>query len=151
MTLPKIILIDDEDRAMKSYLQDLEIEFKEIYEVKLIKNIDSAYEFLKNNRDIKIVILDVMMPAGKLLKDVDTDDGLRTGVRFHQKIREIFPDLPIIMFTNVSSEELEDQFKQDKRSNFLHKADYLPFQLADEIKDLLGGDFRNFTDNYVQK
>lgn len=141
MILPQIILIDDEGRIIYSYFQELEIEFKDKYEVKLFTDIDSAYKFLTNNCDIiKLVILDVMMPTGELLKDVDTDDGLRTGVRFHEKIREIFPDLPIIVFTNFSVEGIEDQIEEDKKSKFLRKADYLPFQLTDEIKEFLSNE-----------
>ena len=139
MVLPKIILIDDESRNMDSYSRELTLEFKNKYDVALVNDVDSAYEFLKKNHDnIKLVILDIMMPSGELLKDVDTDDGLRTGVCFHKKIRNNFPELPIIMFTNFSSEELENQINQDKQSKFLQKADYLPFELVDEIKEFLG-------------
>ncbi len=138
MTLPKIIFIDDETRAMESYFQELKLEFDNQYEIVFLKDVDSAYKFLQKKRDkIKLVILDDMMPPGNLLKDIDTDGGLRTGVRFHKKIRNIFPNLPIIMFTNFSNEELESKIKQDKQSKFLNKADYLPFELVDEIKDFL--------------
>ncbi len=138
MTLPKILLIDDESRGIDAYFQELKLAFKNKYEIIFVKNVGSAYEFLQKNHDrIKLVILDVMMPPGELLKDVDTDYALRTGVCFHKEIRKIFSDLPIIMFTNFSSEELETQINQDKQSKFLHKPNYLPFELVDEIKCFL--------------
>ena len=147
MTLPKIILIDDETRGMDSYFQELKLVFKDKYEVTFVNDVDLAYEFLQKYHDkIKLVILDVMMPPGKLLGDVDTDDGLRTGVRFHQKIRNILPQIPIIIFTNFSSEELEDKINQCEQSKFLNKADYLPFELADEIKEFLGYNIHSFCD-----
>ena len=139
MILPKIILIDDESREMDSYFQELKLAFKNKYEIVFVKNVDSAYEFLQKNYDrIKLVILDVMMPPGKLLKYVDTDDGLRTGVLFHKKIRNIFSDLPIIIFTNFSSEELENQINQDKKSKFIRKTECLPFELVVNINNFLG-------------
>ena len=142
MTLPKIILIDDETRGMESYFQELKLEFQNKYEVIFVNDVDSAYESLQKDHDkIKLVILDIMMPPGELLKDVDTDDGLRTGARFHQKIRNILPQLPIILFTNCSSEELKDKINQYEQSKFLNKADYLPFELVDEINNFLGDEY----------
>ena len=72
----------------------LKLAFKNKYEIDFIKNVDKAYEFLQKNYDkIRLIILDVMMLPGELLKDTNTDDGLRTGICFHKKIRNIFPDL----------------------------------------------------------
>ena len=41
------------------------------------------------------------------------------------------------MFTNVSNEEIEERINKDKNSLFLHKEDYLPFELTDKIKEIL--------------
>lgn len=130
-----ILFIDDERRGIASYIE--EIAFSG-YQVELKNDIDSAFQFIKDNSNkIKLIILDIFMPPGKLLKSIDTDDGLKTGVFFYQEIRQISPDLPIIVFTNFSVEVIADQIQHDKQSKFLHKADYLPFQLIEEIENFL--------------
>lgn len=137
--MKKIILfIDDENRGMESYYQELRLEFKNQYEIKFINDIDKANQFLEQNpKNIQLIILDVMMPLGEIFKSIDADDGLKTGIRFYEKIRQDFPQLLIIMFTNYFNEELETKINADQNSLFLHKEDYLPFELTDEIKEIL--------------
>ena len=142
-----ILFVDDESRGIKNYVEELKLSG---YEVTFKDDVDSAFGFLNENSDkIHLVILDVMMPPGKLLRDVDTDGGLRTGMRFHQKIRKIAPKLPIIIFTNFSSEELEYEINQYEQSKFLRKADYLPFELVEEIENS-GTDLKEFIINSFQ-
>ncbi len=137
-----ILFIDDESRGINSFVEELKLS---AYDVILKNDVDSAYKYLEENHNkIQLVILDVMMPPGKILKDADTDDGLRTGVHFHEKIRGKFFDLPIIVFTNFSNEELEEKINKDEKSRLLRKHDYLPFELVEEIQDFLV----SITNNY---
>lgn len=139
MNMQKIILfIDDENRGMDSYYQELKLEFKNKYEIKFINDLDEANQFLeKNHENIQLIILDVMMPPGKIFKDSDTDDGLKTGIRFYKKIRQNFPELFTVMFTNYFNKELENTINTNEKSCFFHKEDYLPYELTDEIKKIL--------------
>lgn len=130
-----ILFVDDEKRGINTHVEELKLSG---YEVVFIKDVDSAFEYLKENYpEIKLIILDVMMPPGRLFKDSETRDGMTTGISFHQKIRQEFPALPIIIFTNYNGDELEQQIGQDSNSKLLNKIDYLPFELVEEVKEFL--------------
>ncbi|MDZ8185278.1 MAG: response regulator [Nostoc sp. ChiSLP02] len=130
-----ILFIDDEERGIASFVEELKLSK---FETTLKKDVNSALKYLEDNHDkIQLVILDVMMPAEEIFKDCDTNDGLRTGVHFHRKIRKSFPNLPIIIFTNFSDDELEQESNKDRKSRFLHKYDYLPFEFVEEVRKAL--------------
>jgi CheY-like chemotaxis protein len=130
-------LIDDEKREMDSYVMELELSEYQ-YEVSFQKEVDAALEFVQENlKRIDLLILDIMMPPGSAFKDVDTKMGLRTGIHFYETIRETAPDLPVMILTNVSDERVADRFRRENKCWFLRKEDYLPFELAEEVKHVL--------------
>lgn len=130
-----ILLVDDEKRRMESYVEELRLSG---YEVEIKSDVDSALDFFNENyKQIELLILDIMMPAGNVFENVDTKYGLRTGIIFYKKIRNLNLSLPIIIFTNVSNEAVEKKISLDQKSLFLQKQDFLPFQLVDELEDFI--------------
>jgi CheY-like chemotaxis protein len=129
-----ILFVDDERRFMNSY--KLELEYVG-YKVSFKKNVDDALAFLKTHPGaIELLILDIMMPPGHDFQHESTNSGLRTGVRFYERIRALFPTLPVIIFTNVSDEQVEEKFQAESYCRFLRKEDYLPFELAEEVRKI---------------
>jgi DNA-binding NarL/FixJ family response regulator len=129
-----IIFIDDEPRFMDSYVDYLK-DFSN-YEVKKISSVDEATSFLGHEAksiDVQLLIIDVMMPPGEVFKDVDTKKGLRTGEFLYHKIRKEQPELPIIIFTNVSDPDFERKFENEKMFRFMRKEDY---RLVDFLKEI---------------
>ena len=130
-----ILFIDDEEREMSSYVQELELSG---LDVRFESNVDKALEAFNENIDnIQLIILDVMMVAGTAFQQANTEGGLRTGIYFHKIIREKLPKVPIIIFTNVSDSRVASDIRQDKKSWFLLKEDILPFELVDKITKFL--------------
>ncbi len=130
-----VLFVDDEKREMDSYVQELELSK---YKVVFKKDVDEALEFFeKNLTEIDLVILDIMMPPGRSFAQNDTQMGLRTGIAFYKKIRDKAPELPLLIFTNVSDEKVSEWFRKEKKCRFLRKEDYLPFELVDEVKKVL--------------
>ncbi len=131
-----ILFIDDEDE-MDSFKLGLELSEYQ-YQVTLKTNIDEAWEYLVHSEvQIILVIMDIMMPPGILLKDEDTKGGLRTGLALFKKIRERNPYLPVIVFSNVSEERVISYFTQQPLCLFLRKEDELAFSLPEKVKSLL--------------
>lgn len=131
-----ILFIDDEKREMESFV--IELGFSG-YEVEFKTNVDEAWDFLCANRSqIEVLILDIMMPTGNKFKDDDNHNGLRTGVRFYDDARAKFPDISVIIFTNVADPKVAKKFEKEKKCRYFSKPNLLPHQLADEIKSLLG-------------
>ena len=130
-----ILFVDDEKRRMESYAEELRLSG---YKVEIKSDVDSALDFFQENyKQIKLLILDIMMPAGNAFENVDTKYGLRTGIIFYEEIRNRNSNLPILIFTNVSNEAVEKKISLDKKSLFLQKEDFLPFQLVDELEDFM--------------
>ena len=131
-----ILFIDDEvNRGIKCYIEELE--FSD-YEVITKQDVDSAFKFLQDNFDkIRLIILDIMMPPGQLFRNHDTNDGITTGMSFYQKIRKISEEIPIIIFTNYTGQEVKNKIGIDENSIYLYKSDYLPYELVEKIQDKL--------------
>ncbi|MCA9016326.1 MAG: response regulator [Planctomycetaceae bacterium] len=130
-----ILFVDDETRLMDSYVEELKLSG---YEVEFQPNVDKALAFFtKNHANIELMILDIMMPPGASFEGGDNIWGLRTGQYFYEKIRPMAPDLPVIILTNVSDELLAERFQQENNCWFLRKEDFLPFELVQQIRQIL--------------
>lgn len=131
-----IVFVDDERRFMDSYL--LELQFSG-YSVRFESDVDSAWTFFLENMDrIDLLILDVAMPPGHTFRDEETEGGLRTGVKFYQRVRERTSEHKVLILTNFADGELSDSLmKQDTKCWLFEKESLLPFELADEVKRIL--------------
>lgn len=130
-----ILFVDDESVHVDSYIQELRLTG---YQVEHVSNVDDALGFLEKCIDkINLLILDIIVPPGLAFKSIDTALGLRTGIAFFERTRHIRPDLPVIILTNVSAPEVKERFASEDNCLFLRKEDYYPFELCDEVKDLL--------------
>lgn len=133
-----ILMIDDEPEYTITYKDELELSG---YQVEFVRDVDSALEFFEKHRgQIELVILDIMMSPGRALADVDTQNGLRTGVPLFDRIRELAPGLPILILTNVSDEKVAAHFRRKENCRFRRKEDYLPFELVKEVTEFLNED-----------
>ena len=130
-----ILFVDDEKWTMDSYLLEFRLSFPDVaFESK----VDAALKLIAQaGSDIEALILDVSMPGGNAFSD-KPDVGLTTGVHFYRRVRETLPELPIVIFTNVNNEEIKQKFEADDKCRFLNKEDYLPFELANTIREILG-------------
>ena len=130
-----ILFVDDEGRYMDSYRAELMLAG---YDVSFQKDVDWALPFLVEHLDdVELLILDIMMPPGQSFQDAETHGGLRTGVPFYEKIRELAPRLPVIIFTNVSDEQLAKRFRAEANCRFLRKENFLPYELVATVREIL--------------
>lgn len=74
-----------------------------------------------------------MMPHGVSFTSEETQMGLRTGLCFYDKIRQLRPDLHVIILTNVADEEVEDWFRREEYCSYMQKPETFPYELADEV------------------
>ena len=134
---PLIVFLDDELRLVDGYIRELEFDYK----VQRISDVDELLDFLATKtRNIKLLILDIMMIPGNQLSLEITQNGLKTGLVLYETIRKNNSELPIIIFTNVTQDEQNEIVKkinQDKKAKFLEKQYYLPFELLHEVQCFL--------------
>ena len=129
-----ILFIDDEPHHMQSYREALELEG---YKSTMAGGVKEGMEILVNSTaEIELVVLDIMMPP-EILGEEETERGLRTGVVFFPKIREILPDIPVIILTNVSDPKIIKSFEQEPNTAFFQKMDLTPIRLVEVIRDMI--------------
>jgi len=132
-----VLFIDDERRRMEAFAMELELTIKPVV---FFSEVDSAWDyFVKNQKKIKLIILDIMMPPGKMF-DADSTElnlGLRTGILFYGKIRELAPKLPVIIFTNASSPEVKERFREQRKCLYIQKKGYYPTEFVQIVRQLL--------------
>lgn len=131
-----IMMVDDEVRRMDAY----RLELQDVgYQVELYKDVDTALAALTTNLpQVQLLILDVMMAPGRAFRDMDTQDGLRTGERFYEQVRTLSADLSVIFLTNVSEPSFAKKYQGKLHCKLLRKEDYQPFELADEVRRIVG-------------
>jgi CheY-like chemotaxis protein len=129
-----ILFVDDEQRELDSHRLELEMSD---HSVIFKSDVDKALEFLEKNPDqVRLLILDIMMPVGESFKDA-RHDGLRTGIDFYDRIRARLPKLPVIVFTHVADESVREKFNNELNCWFYRKEDVLPHELAERVNDIL--------------
>ncbi len=127
-----IILIDDEPEYVLPFTNALRFTG---FEVLVISNVDSAWATItEKQQDVDAVILDIMMPPGRLLEGQDTKEGLRTGLRFLEMMKDLDERIPVICLTNTDTRSLPAII----HANHLvfEKKDINPWQLVDKMSDV---------------
>jgi len=115
----RILFIDDEfspegdtDDSFGSYMSLYKLELTdEGYDVDPSNNVDDAWDKL-NSKKYDLVIIDIMMPPGKLFQAVDTKRGVRVGYHLAKKVLELFADMPIILLSAVANIDHSEDFSE---------------------------------------
>lgn len=129
-----ILLIDDEPEWVKASLMEIKEKFKE-RNLEVKDSADSALNYIKSYGDeIDIIILDIMMPLQTI--KINHVNDFDTGMYLYNKIKEIKPGIPVIIYTNRNDEEII-QFSQNNNLIYLYKPDTFPFELVNIIKKII--------------
>ncbi len=107
----KILVCDDEEGIRES----LKLILADNHELILTDNGEQCIDALKNNSDIKLVLLDIKMPKVN-------------GLDVLKNIKEIYPDMNVIIVTGYKSVETASEATQLGAAGYIVK----PFK-SDEI------------------
>lgn len=133
----QVLLVDDDRLPMRFYVRALE---KSGFNVKHCLEPDSALSFVEDcktgQQTIDVVILDIMMPPGKTYSSKDTNQGLTTGVLLLKRIKELLPNVPVVVLTNVRNPETIDKIKQFE-VEVLEKTKSPAFELARHLREIV--------------
>lgn len=122
--MKKVLIIEDDD-----FLQGLEAKklTKEGYDVLTASNSKEAFEKIETNRDINVILLDLLLP------DVD-------GFTILAKIREEnkIPNVPIIVFSNLAEDKDIARANKLGVNDFMVKSNFTLDELVAKLKSLIG-------------
>lgn len=121
-TKQTIMIVDDDASMVRLYTNIFQIEGFNIVSA------SSGKEALEKLNTItpSIVLLDLMMPN-------------MSGFDFLERLRNIekTKDLPVIVLTNLATDDTQQEIQKYNISKFLIKSDYMPKQILEEVKSIL--------------
>lgn len=115
--MAKTILIVDDNPNMSSLL----VEMLEVFDYQAVRADDGVDALKKiNDSDVAMVITDMRMPR-------------MTGLELLQAVKEKRPELPVVLISGYSVDDVDSDIVREKADGFLNK----PFMMSD-IEKLLG-------------
>ncbi len=119
----KILIIEDEEAVLDVYSKELKFSG---FDVITALDSDSGYKkVLEENPDM--ILLDIMLPGAsglELLKQLKNNEKTK--------------DIMVVMLTNLDASAVIDEgYKLGAEAYFI-KAEFVPSQITEEIKSLLG-------------
>jgi CheY-like chemotaxis protein len=130
-----ILFVDDDMIYIQEYLEEL----SNFHDVRHEHSIDKAFKFIiENSQKIKLLVLDMMIPSGDLLKDKDNDNGRRTGRLLIEELKNKvdLTTFPIIVFTHVNIQNLQSEVSGISVQK-LQKEDFTPYQFSLKVIEVL--------------
>lgn len=115
MSLPKLLICDDEEGIRES----LKLILSDYYNLIIVDSAEQAIHSLENNKDIKVMLLDIKMPKVN-------------GLDVLKEVKAKFSKIKIVMVTGYRSVETAAEAAKLGASGYIIK----PFK-ADDILDVV--------------
>ncbi len=127
-----VLFIDDEPRFISPFIDAFHFSG---FSVQVLTDVDSAWDIIKARTDeIDAIILDIMMPPGRLLEGYETKEGLRTGLLFLELMKDLDERIPVVCLTNADTRLFP---KIAHRNHFIfEKKDIDPWQMVEKMSDI---------------
>lgn len=112
ITDDEIILWVDDDvfftEALVSRITD------EGYKVLTAHGPDQALDLLRTNHScVRLAILDIAMPHGEAFSAIESKGGFATGLALARRIKNSYPEVPILAFSAATDPEITDWFRRN--------------------------------------
>jgi CheY-like chemotaxis protein len=112
----KILVVEDDKECAESYEMLLDAPDREIRSVHIGSD---ALNLLTSGQRFDLVVLDIMMPSGSLIKT--QDHGLSTGVELTRLLAESGANVPTLVITARWEEDMLEALRQNGVSDILFK------------------------------
>ncbi len=120
--MPKILIIEDDPFLLKMYMKKLQVEG---FEVEIARDGEEGLAKLKSFMP-DLALMDVMLPKLNGLEAID-----------RAKADPQTKDIPILVFSNLSSPTDTDIAVKKGAVGFLVKSDFTPSQVVSKIKEYI--------------
>jgi len=116
----KILIVDDDTVNARLYANNLKTEG---HEIALCLNGQEALDKIGERFDL--ILLDIMMPR---MDGISVLKEIKRGVN---------KNTPVLVYTNLISEEVKKEALENGAEEFLLKADFTPLQLLEKVQGYL--------------
>ena len=131
--MARIVLIDDDHGPMDLYVRALR---ESGLVVDHLDNLTEAMEHVRTtDKPADLYLIDIMMPPGDALTLEESNYGLTSGIILYQRLRDRFPDVPVIILTSISNPEILELLPSDSNTTKEAKVEVLPFDLVQKVKE----------------
>jgi CheY-like chemotaxis protein len=127
MSQKRILLIDDEPMVSDAFAKPLRLLGN--FEVTVINKVKEIYTHLESTETYDLILLDLMM------EDTDGFEILQTLRKDENKYQ--IEGVPVVILTNVSSDEAQKTAQELNVAGYLVKTDYPAKKLVDKINQIL--------------
>ena len=130
-----LLLVNDNEAIMDVYKRMLR---GNGFDIHFCSSPDAALRFSRKKRgDISIIIMEIILPPGRAYAAEDTRQGIRTGLFLYPDLRELCPDVPIIVLTRTVNPETLGYFKEGPVLRVLNKSKCPPKELVETAEAML--------------
>ena len=130
-----VLVVDDDELPMMFYREALK---RQGYDVHQCRDPDSTLEFARQKAPaIAAIVLDIMMDPGVVYSNQNTNQGLRTGVLLYRDLRQVCPDVPVVVLTNVVDTETLREFEGQQAVRVIQKIDCPPLEFASLLSSMI--------------
>lgn len=107
--MKKLLVVDDELGTLRAMYRVLKIQGYEVSAANSVMEGLETIEMLKNtSEELELVVADIQMPD-------------QNGMDLLLKVKELYPNLPVIIITAYGTEEVEKTFREAGCNDFIHK------------------------------
>ena len=133
----KVLWIDDDGDLLDVQINQLA---DEGIDVTVAQDVDTAWKHLVELKEPTLVILDIMMGTGSLLKNQNTNGGISTGERFLEKMEDagMLQLHRVMVYTIMDSASINDLTQRLNVPYYL-KTDHSGKAIVKLVKDLQAG------------
>ena len=129
--MKKILFIDSDKHTLHHFYEDLIYNYK--YEVNWVTDANYILDELKTHYDA--IIMEIIMPIPEKIFNYTeirkSDNGLSTGIVLFEKIRTIYPTIPILIYT------YKNNIPTDLFSFYLRKPE-LTQTITEKLEQMIG-------------
>jgi CheY-like chemotaxis protein len=105
------ILYIDEEVDSEAMSSKFEVMAEYDITVRRVADVADAIPALRSQRDLALVVLDIIMPPGNYSLG-ETNGGTKTGLRLLEDIRQEFPNMLVMIVSVMPREKAEDAIRQ---------------------------------------
>src|SRR4051812_9185246 len=115
------VIYVDEEASSEAMASKFEVMKSFGVEIRPVVHVVDVLPTLHRERDVALVILDIIMPPQLVYTLDETNGGTRTGIRLLRDIRREFPVLPVVLVSVMPREGSTEAIQKYQVAEYLTK------------------------------